>query len=210
MTAPLLWLADELWLITHEDHSGAARLHASALGLGLAGAVVGELVLSAHVEVQDGGLYVINQHPPGNALGYEVFEQVLAEPQHPVPTWLTYLARDAEQRVAQRMCRNGYLHQSRRRGLRRASDSFVPSDANTAAWPAARLQGALSRRQLLGQSDVVLAGLVAVAGLADAVLWRAEPDHLRHLVSRLPAGLRELLALTEAAVGDATLTHHRT
>lgn len=119
---------------------------------------------------------------------------------------LAYLARDAEERVARRMSRAGYLREVR--ASRRAGPGYTPADVNTAAWPAARLHAALSRRQRLGQADTVLAGLAAAMGMSGDLFWRTDPDFLQLLLSRLPAGLRELLVQTQAAIGDATLTHH--
>jgi hypothetical protein len=205
----MLWLADELWLVTHDDDSGSPRLHSAGLGMGLAGGLLAELVLAGHLDVEDGRVYLVDQRPADNALGFEVLEQIRAEPQHPAPTWLAFLARTAEDRVAQRMVRNGFLRQPDRRGWR-GSAGYRPADVHTAAWPAARLHAALSRRQRLGLSDGTLAGLITAVGMSGQILWHANHEYLRHLLSRLPAGLRELLALTEAAVGDATLTHHRT
>jgi hypothetical protein len=57
----------------------------------------------------------------------------------------------------------------------------------------------------------MLAGLVVVTGLTKYVWFDADTVTLRHIaavVASLPMSLRELLAHTEAAVGDVTLSPH--
>jgi hypothetical protein len=54
----------------------------------------------------------------------------------------------------------------------------------------------------------MLAGLVAVTGLAKHVWWDSNAftnHHLQTAVASLPISLHELLAHTEAAVGDVVL-----
>ena len=44
-------LADQFYLIAHEDRTGRSRLHPRATGLGLAAGLVGELLLLDRVRV---------------------------------------------------------------------------------------------------------------------------------------------------------------
>lgn len=55
----------------------------------------------------------------------------------------------------------------------------------------------------------MLAGLVAVTGFTKGVWWDGDAVTLRHIaaaVGSMPMSMREVLAHTEAAVGDATLS----
>jgi hypothetical protein len=84
----------------------------------------------------------------------------------------------------------------------------VPTSLNDAAWPAARLRLLLSRGEPMAASDVLLGGLVHACGLLGHVLWDNDPgamDYLARLVVRLPPTVQELIAETEAAVGNAVL-----
>ena len=64
-------LADQFFLIAHEDRTGKSRLHPRATGLGLAAALLGELVMQGRIRAVEGELFVVNPEPPGDALAHE-------------------------------------------------------------------------------------------------------------------------------------------
>ena len=47
-------LADQYFLIAHEDRTGRSRLHPRATGLGLAAALLGELMLEGRLRIVEG------------------------------------------------------------------------------------------------------------------------------------------------------------
>src|SRR6266704_4142496 len=49
-------LADDLYLMAHDDRTGKPLLQPRAAGLGLAGALLAELVLAGRIEVEPGGI----------------------------------------------------------------------------------------------------------------------------------------------------------
>ena len=61
-------LADQFYLIAHEDRTGRSRLHPRATGLGLAAGLVGELLLLDRVRVNGGEVTVMSPDPPGDAV----------------------------------------------------------------------------------------------------------------------------------------------
>lgn len=202
-------IADEFFLIAHNDSRGKARLHPSATGLGLAGALLGELVLSGQITVSGGLVTVVDRRPPADALAHTVLDQLIGESQHQsVRTWLSFLAQSATTSVGERLARAGVLRRQESRRLLRTSVSYVPIDLNVAAWPATRLRALLDRPDPPQVPDAALLGLVSAAGLTREVLWSAGPrahHRLAVLIPALPAPLRELVAHTEAAVGAAVL-----
>ncbi|MGW4502225.1 GOLPH3/VPS74 family protein [Micromonospora sp. NPDC004336] len=202
-------IADEFFLIAHNDSRGRAKLHPAATGLGLAGGLLGELVLRGHVTVSAGAVAVVDRRPPADALAHTVLDQMVGESQHQaVRTWLSFLAQTAVTSVGERLARAGVLRRQESRRLLRTTVSYVPVDLNAAAWPATRLRALLERPEPPGVPDAVLLGLVAAAGLTREVMWSAGPRAHRRLgvlVPALPAPLRELVAHTEAAVGAAVL-----
>ncbi|QGN49499.1 GOLPH3/VPS74 family protein [Micromonospora sp. WMMD558] len=203
-------IADEFFLIAHNDIRGKAKLHPTATGLGLAGGLLGELVLHGHVTVSAGLLSIVNRRPPADALAHTVLDQLVGESQHQsVRTWLTFLAQSATTSVGERLARAGVLRRQESRRLLRTSVSYVPLDPNTAAWPATRLRVLLERSEPAPTlADALLLGLVTAAGLSREVLWSAGPrahHRLSALVAALPPPLKELVAHTEAAVGAAVL-----
>lgn len=206
-------LGDEFFFIAHDVQSGKLRLQARAAGLGLAGALLGELVLNGNLEVASGTLTVIDGQPlPEDDLGYRVLRQLTADRQNrSLRTWLAFFSQGSVDRVGVRLTRAGHVEPSKTRRPWGTTVRYVPTDLNMAVWPADRLNLLVSRGDPLNFSDAMLAGLVAVTGLTKQVWWDGDAVTLRHIaaaVASLPISLREILSHTEAAVGDATLSPH--
>lgn len=205
-------LADEFFFIVHDGQTGKLRLHARAAGLGLAGALVGELVLSGNVDVASGTLTLVESGPPEDDLAYRVLRQLRAERQNrSLHTWLAFLAQGSVERVGVRLTRAGQVEPTKSRRPWGTAVRYLPTDLNAAVWPADRLNQLVRRGDPLNFSDAMLAGLVAVTGLTKHVWWDGDTVTLRQIaaaVASLPMSLREVLAHTEAAVGDATLSPH--
>jgi len=204
-----LLIADEFYLIAHNDSRGKAKLHPAATGLGLAGGLLGELILYGHITVTAGQISVIDRRPPADALAHTVLDQLVGESQHrELRTWLSFLAQSATTSVGERLARAGVLRRQESRRLLRTTVSYLPIDLNAVAWPATRLRALLDRPDPPGVPDALLLGLVVAAGLTREVLWSAGPrahHRLNVLIPALPAPLKELVAHTEAAVGAAVL-----
>lgn len=211
-------LADQYFLIAHEDRTGRSRLHPRATGLGLAAALIGELVLDGHLELIDGDLLIANRQPPGDALSHDILSLLIAQPQHrEVRTWLAYLSQDAAVRVGERLIRVGAVEPVTRRKILSTTTFYMPNSAeqrNAAAWAPARLANLLVRGLEMSISDRVLAGLVAATGLTRHVLYDYELHRQAFLmlpstVGSLPGDLRELIEYTEASVGSVLTVGRR-
>ncbi|MBO4210665.1 GOLPH3/VPS74 family protein [Micromonospora echinofusca] len=203
-------LADEFFLIAHHDsRAGRPRLNPVATGLGLAAALLGELVLSGHISLGAGLVTLVDRRPPADALAHTVLDHIVHEPEHQaVRTWLNFLAQSAAGSVGERMTRNGTVRREESRRLLRTSVAYVPVDINAAAWPATRLRDLLDRPDPPTVPDGLLFGLVTATGLTREVLWAAGPrahHRLSVLIAALPPPLKELVMHTEAAVGAAVL-----
>jgi hypothetical protein len=211
-------LADEFFLIAHEDRTGRSRLHPRATGLGLAGALLGELMVNDRVRAHEGDLYVVNREPTGDPLSHDVLDLLIAQPQHrELRTWLAFLAQDAAVKVGERLLRAGVVEPVTRRKLRGTQTLYMPVNSNQrnmAAWAPVRLAEMLVRRRPMTLSDRVLVGLVAATGLTRHVLWdfQTHRDALVHLptvVGSIPDDLRELVEHTEALVGSVLAAGRR-
>jgi hypothetical protein len=124
--------------------------------------------------------------------------------------WLAFLAETAVDAVALRLGLAGVWRRDEHRRFGRVRVAYLPVDTNEVAWRAMRLARLLTTSEPIGRPDAVLAGLVAVTGLANEVLWQPEvreagTARVADEVERLPWPLYHLLAFTEAAVGDAVL-----
>lgn len=203
-------VADEFFLIAHNDSRGRAKLHSSATGLGLAGCLLAELILDGNITVAGGEMSVVHTRPPADALAHTVLDQLVGEAHHrSVRIWLSFLAQSAATSVGERLSRAGVLRRQESRRLLRSKVGYVPVDPNAAAWPATRLRLLLERSDPPPTlPDAVLLGLTAAAGLSREVLWSVGPraEHrFTELVASLPPPLKELATQTEAAVGAAVL-----
>jgi hypothetical protein len=205
-----LRLADDLWIIVHSDRT--VRLNEVALGLALAGALLGELALSGHIAVRDGNVSVTDETPPTDAACHAILEQILAEsPRHHVRVWVKFLAASAEQTVIARLLRARLVERvQQRRRLVRTTVVHRPGDRSQAYWRSVRLKRALAGRYGPTRwDDMFLAGLVDATGFLPAVL---QEDHVAghtYLAQWLPRAdppsLHELAAAVATLVGDAVL-----
>ncbi|WP_433499848.1 GOLPH3/VPS74 family protein [Sphaerimonospora sp. CA-214678] len=227
-------LASDLYFVIHDDRTGQMRLHPRLTGLGLAAAIVGELMLAGRVAiaVAAGQARLTPLHPapapgmvsaPGRAhapgatrgpgaptaideVAQTALGHILAEPAHSLQTWLRFLARTAHADVAARLTGAGMLRPRSGRRLPLRSRPQVPVDPNAALWPVGRLNLAIQRGQRLDIRDALLLGLVVATTVARAVLWEPESRHLADSIAGLPAPYRELIAQTKAAIGDAVIS----
>jgi hypothetical protein len=209
-------LSDDLYLVCFAEQTGRAVVTEAVAGFGLAGGLLAELVLGAHLLVHhDGLLYPVAGAPtPTDPPLREILQAVCGQRQpQDVGTWLRFLAGDAVCDVRARMGTAGLLTRVRTHRLAGGGDRYLPTDSNAAAWPAIRLARLLCTGELLPVQDGVLAGLVHACGLLKHVLWGPEhapgfthADRLRHL---LPPPLTTIVAHTEAAIGQHVLTRRR-
>jgi Golgi phosphoprotein 3 (GPP34) len=203
-------LADDLYLMAHHEVSGKPFLQPRAVGLGLAGALLAELLLVGRIRIGPGGVAVADAAAPEDELTGSVLRRVAGERERHAPqTWLLFLARSAAGDVAGRLAQWGYLTRaSGRRGWR--GERWVPVDAECAFVPLARVKSALDPSRPLNVHGAALAGLAAACGLGSRLALYLPPKTGRALadaVARLDPELRELIAQTQAAVDSALLSH---
>jgi hypothetical protein len=211
-------LADQFYLIAHEDRTGRSRLHPRATGIGLAASLLGELILDNKLRIFAGDLEIVSNHPPRDGLDHAVLDLLIAQPQHrDVRTWLAYLSQDAADRVGQRLERSGAVESVTRRRMLSTQTFYMPNNElqrNAAAWAPMRLANILVRGLDMSITDRVLAGLIAATGLTRHVLWDFEAHRsafsvLPNTVAALPEDLRQLVEHTEASVGSVLAVGRR-
>lgn len=202
-------VADDLYLMAHHETSGKPLVQPRALGIGLAGGLLAELMLADSIGVRPGGTVAPGRVLPADGLARQVLGQLAAEPEpHPVREWLLFIGRTATENVACRLGRSGYLTRSDGR-IRRRAGRWVPVDPDWAYSPLIRVRSALDPARPLLVHGAVLAGLAAGCGLgfrlADCVPLVGRS--VEEAVWQLDPGLQELIAQTGSAVGSALLAH---
>lgn len=202
-------VADDLWLMAHDDRTGRALLQPRLMGLGLAGGLLADLFLRGHAGLgPDGTIRPRSRGHRVPAADASLLELMAAEPVPlPVRDWLRYLAASATGDVGARLKDAGYLTTVRRRA-RWLSGRLIPGDPDWAITPISRAGMALDPRRPASPHACALAGLAAACGLGfrlDQYLTSARtvPD----AVLLLPSDLRALIACTQAAAASAVLSH---
>jgi Golgi phosphoprotein 3 (GPP34) len=205
-------VADDLFMLAHDDRSGRARLAARPLGLGLAAGLLAELMLGGHpaVRVGRGDVVRVAREVPRAAISrHPLLRQIDLEPAlRPVPDWLAFLACTAVRDVGARLEQAGYLIRVTRRFPGRAA-RLVPADATWAFAPVTRVSAALDPRRVPEPYTAALAGLAYACGLG----FRMEPyltarRTVEDTVSGLTPDLRALIRQTRNAVSSAVLSRH--
>ena len=74
-SAPQLPLADDLFLAAHDTARGKSLLSPATLGLGLAAALLGELMLWRRMDLKDGLITVVDDRPTTDPATTAVLEQ---------------------------------------------------------------------------------------------------------------------------------------
>jgi hypothetical protein len=202
-------VADDLYLMAHHDVSGRALLQPRPLGIGLAGALLAELMLGASITVRYDGAVLAGRAGPGEDLARQVRDQIAGEQEpRPVREWLLFLAHNAAQDVAGRLERAGYLTRVRSRVPGRRG-RCVPVDSDWAFASLLRVRSALDPARPFAAHEAALAGLAVASGLGFRLDQYLPPAGRspQEAVALLGPDLRELIAQTQAAVDSALLSH---
>jgi hypothetical protein len=191
--APAERLADLWWLLAH-DERGGAHLGREHLALGLAAAVIGELLTQSSALVTTDFLIAdpVVAHPLADLA--EAAARGIARPPR---VWVEWLAQEHHARTAQDVVSR--LTMAGR--LLRHGRQLVPVDAMTGFAPIGALISAAGSRLPVSDPVRLLAGLALCCGLAPLVSSGAE-DMVRPL-QLLAMGLHRPLYAVVAATDDA-------
>ncbi|MEQ4302980.1 GPP34 family phosphoprotein [Plantactinospora sp. B6F1] len=208
-------LADELFLIAHDDYSGKPLAAAVLVDAALSGALLAELLFDGRITLIRSAVYVADDR----AWREPVTDRVLAEmvrrgDGHQARSWLEFLSPRVRDHVGDRLVSAGAVRRITARGLNlRTAVRFPGLDPNRVARPRVRLNAILERSdQPLDARTATLAGLVRAGGLLRALI----PTNRSVLADRiaagrrlLPAELGDLLNAVDAAVAATALAVRR-
>jgi len=207
-------LADELFLIGHDEYTGKARVGDSVLGTGLAGAILGELALANRIFVDEDTQVIVNDR---RSIGDRVTDTALTEMLnqsvvHPVRAWVEYLRDSARELIAPRLLNSGLLEQVSSRGILKQVVRYPVRDRINALTPEVRLRYMMSHTAELDEKTALLGCLVRAAGL-DFVLGGATGREVREGLEQmsvlLKPNLRGLMVGVDAAIAQLALRGRR-
>jgi hypothetical protein len=198
--------------MAHHENSGRAFLGARPLGVGVAGGLLGELMLSGCVFAGFDGALVAGPVRPEDQRLDELAQQVRGyiageRERHDLAAWLLFLAQTAAGDVADRLERAGYV--TRAGGwLPWRAPRWVPMDPDWAFASLTRARPATDATRPLSAHAAVLAGLAAACGLRFRLDQYLPPAGrtVDQAVARLQPGLQRLIAAVRQTVDGAVLT----
>jgi hypothetical protein len=203
-------VADDLYLLGHDDRSGRPLLQSRALGTGLAGALLAELMLAGWIGLRHDNAVVITTDTPQDAVPqHPLLRQIAGEPgPQPVPVWLRFLARSATRDVASRLEQAGYLEHIRSR-IPWSQSPWIPVSQDWAFAPVLRVRATLDPARPITTHGAALTGLAMACGLGYRLAqYRTQARRPVHdAVAQLGPGLQDLIAQTQTAVDSAVLSH---
>jgi Golgi phosphoprotein 3 (GPP34) len=179
-------LADELFLVGHDQYSGKAQVDDRALDTGLVGGVLGEMVLSGRLGVDaDTMIEVWDRRPYGDRVTDAALAEVLKQDHpHSARSWVEYLRDHVRTMVAARLVLRGLIQQQFSRQRR-----FPAVDPVLAAAPQARLRFMLDRPGTADEQTAALGALMLATGL-DFVVGRGSGRRTRQELARMHSSLR--------------------
>ena len=203
-------VADDLYLLGHDDRSGKPLLHPRALGTGLAGALLAELMLARWIALRPDSAVVFAPGVTRDTVTQHALLRLIADEPGPQPAraWLRFLAGRAAPDVAQRLEQAGYLEHVRGR-VPWSQGQWIPVNPDWAFAPMLRVRSALDPARPVTGHAAALTGLAVACGLGFRLDQYQAPggQPVQDAVARLGPGLQELIAQTRTAVDSAVLSH---
>lgn len=208
-------LADELFLVHHDDTTGKPTVRRDLLGCGLVVALLGELSMQERVTVDaDGRVAVHDESEHDDAAAGFVLATLAAQRRtHPVRTWTDNLDDTSYELVARRLVERGTVRRVHSRRLLRARPDTFPSAKREAATPALLLDQTLRQPRDADPQRAMLATLVATIAGENPLRSDSGQDRTHsiaaQLADELPPQLQYLATGLEAAVTARLLSIRR-
>jgi hypothetical protein len=192
-------VADDVYLVAHDDRSGRPLLGPRPLGIALAGGLLAELLLAGCALLEPDGYLLPGQGWPPEPLTARLCGVLVGEAApRPVRDWLLYAARTATDDVGSRLERAGFVYRAHHR-LAPWRSRRVPMDPNWAF--AAVVRGARPHDAHGG----LLAALAVASGLTFRLTVAASPADQGEVSRLVPPAARNLIPHVEAAVASVVL-----
>ncbi|WP_426503038.1 GPP34 family phosphoprotein [Dactylosporangium sp. McL0621] len=208
---PAALAATDFWMLSHHERSGQLLVPGRVVAIGLAAALLAELVAEDRIGFDRQHMVVpVTEFPPRDAVAHQVLDQLHGEDRLPVQVWLRHLAQSAYAAVAGRMLRQRLVVRVEdRRLLGRSRVVYQPVEPNVFGWPAARLHIFVLEQRVFTDADMVLAGLAKVTGLHVRAVEGGGHAAERYLDAQIAGArplYRQLFTHTAAVVGSTVMS----
>jgi hypothetical protein len=207
-------LADELFLIGHDDFNGKPAATANLLDTALAGAVLAELALDGRITIDRGEVFVADRRAWHEPVGDLALGEIIRRGDgHAARSWLEFMRPHVREHVGDRLVSSQTVRRETGRGLSlRTTVRWPGVDPNLVARPRVRLAAVLDRSEHpLDVRTATLAALVGAGGLTRVLALSDRSAVERIAVARrsLPPPMADLLAAVDATVTAAALPLRR-
>lgn len=213
---PHTTLRDQLYLLAHE-RDGQLKTHMPSLRLGLAAAVVIDLILAERISVTSGRIHVdpIFSRLPDDSINAATWTAItIAGPGNDLRACLRWLSDDIYERTRSSLYAAGHLlRRERKRFLGGKDEIWRPRQPEVTVWIAGPVYRALSTHALVDTPTYALAGLIRALHLHQAIgVNLASGDllaYLRELAERSGSSVCETLNILERLIGDVATAAFR-
>jgi len=208
-------LAEQFFLISHDETSGRPLVSIERVECGLVGAMFGELIIDGRLGIKDGLIVVLDKEPVGSGLSDSLVNTVDQQStEHPVRTWARELDPDAYRIMAERLIASGLLRRERGRKLfSNLGERYPAVDLYDVARPRLMLNHVIYNREEIDLTHALLAALLSAVGVKFILGHDTNRHELRSLVtsliSAMPGQLQELVAGVDEGMASISLTTYR-
>lgn len=197
-------LADEVFLVGHDENSGKAHISDAALDTALAGAVLGELLFAGRIALSEETLVMAyGDAATGDMARDAAVLEIQKQAEHyPVRAWVEHLRTDIRPMVAARLIRLGLVERVESRGMLKTTVRYPFRNRIAAASPIARLRYMLDHPVNLDEHSAALAGLILAGGL-EFVFGGASPREVKMGLTRMAETSHPQVRLLVAGIQSA-------
>ncbi|GIG62829.1 hypothetical protein Lfu02_72010 [Longispora fulva] len=203
-------LGDDLYLLAHSSE-GKPYVHLPSLSVGLATAVLIELMLAGRIGVSEGRVIGYERRPINLSVADSALGAIFAGANQTPNYWLRAVASDSYDRISGALTASGLLRkvQTRRLGLVPVT-RIQPVDPEMAVRIRARLRYALRGPDEVPVADAALCAIVGIVGLESRVFLDGLPNgHLAAVSAGLHPMLRAILGAAEHEIAQAAMSAYR-
>jgi len=209
-----LTLVDSFFFLGHDEFTGRAILGRTSLGVGLAGAVLCDLLFTDRITVTRKKIQPLTDRPPGIPTIDRVFTEILAEREaHSVRDWVDHLRESMPEVAGRNLVALGMVRRESDRLLLRRTYRYPPIDLLVSTAARSKARSAVFSVDQPDPHAACLALLAWTAGLDDL----CEPELTRAQVRAwmddthraLPRQIADVISGVDAVAAAVVYTGDR-